>query len=88
MVLSHSKRSNAGKAPARLDEAALSISPPFALPKPSKNASSRSREASVASQALRSLKETVLQSTKCLILSIKLQAKQIMQSSIQPASLY
>jgi hypothetical protein len=88
MVLSRSERSNAGKAPTRLDEAALSISPPFALPKPSKNASSRSREASVASQASRSSNEAVLQPTKRLILSIKLQAKQITQPSIQPASLY
>jgi hypothetical protein len=34
--LNRSKRSNAGKAPARLDEAALSTPPPSAQPKPSK----------------------------------------------------
>jgi hypothetical protein len=39
MVLIPSKRSNAGKAPARLDDAALSTPPPSAQPKPSKKAS-------------------------------------------------
>jgi hypothetical protein len=33
MVLTRSKRSNAGKAPARLDEAVLSAPPPSAQPK-------------------------------------------------------
>jgi hypothetical protein len=87
MVLSRSKRSNAGKAPARLDEAALSTPPPSAQPKPSKRACSRSREASVASQASKSSKMAVPQPAKRLVLSIKPQAKQTTQPSIVPASL-
>jgi hypothetical protein len=87
MVLSRSKRSNAGKAPARLDEAALSTLPPSAQLKPSKRACSRSREASVATQASKSLKKAVPQPAKRLVLSIKPQAKQTTQPYIVPASL-
>jgi hypothetical protein len=87
MVLSRSKRLNAGKAPARLDEAALSTPPPSAQPKPSKRACLRSREASVASQASKSSKKAVPQPAKRLVLSIKPQAKQTTQPSIVPASL-
>jgi hypothetical protein len=87
MVLSRSKRLNAGKAPARLDEAALSTPPPSAQPKPSKRACSRSWEASVATQASKSSKKAVPQPTKHLVLSIKPQAKQTTQPYIVPASL-
>jgi hypothetical protein len=87
MVLSRSKRLNAGKAPARLDKAALSTLPPSAQLKPSKRACSRSREASVATQASKSSKKAVPQPAKHLVLSIKPQAKQTTQPYIVPASL-
>jgi hypothetical protein len=83
MVLSRSKRSNAGNAPQRLDEAALSTPPPSAQPKTSKKASSRSQQASVASQASKNSKKAT-QPAKRLVLSVKPQAT---QPSIQPASL-
>jgi hypothetical protein len=87
MVLSRSKRSNAGKAPGRLNEPALSTPPPPTQSKRSKKASSRSREESVASQALQSSKKAA-PPAKRLILSIKSQAPQATQaSSIRPASL-
>jgi hypothetical protein len=86
MVLSRSKHSNAGKAPVRLDEVALDTPPPSAQAKTSKKAFSRSREASIVSQALKSSKKAAPQPTKRLILSIKPQATQLMQPSIRPAS--
>jgi hypothetical protein len=90
MVLGRSKRSNAGKAPGRLDEPALSTPLPPTQSKTSKKASSRSREESLASQASKSSKEAA-PPAKRLVLSIKPQATQATQatqaSSIRPASL-
>jgi hypothetical protein len=84
MALRREKRSNAGKAPQRLDEGILSTPPPSGQSKPSKKASSRSREASIASQALKSSKKAAAPPAKRLVLSVKPQAT---QASIQPASL-
>jgi hypothetical protein len=69
MVLSRGKRSNAGKAPTRLDEAALNTPPLSTKPKTSEKASSGFREASIASQASKSSKK-VAPPVKPLILSI------------------
>jgi hypothetical protein len=86
-VLGRSKRSNAGKAPGRLDKPALSTPPLSTQLKTSKKASLRSREASIASQALKSTKKAA-PPAKRLVLSIKPQATQPTQASfIRPASL-
>jgi hypothetical protein len=58
-VLSREKRTNAGKAPQRLDEAALDTPPPSGRPKASKKALLKARSVSVISQGLsRSKKHT------------------------------
>jgi hypothetical protein len=84
MALRREKRSNAGKAPQRLDEGILSTLLPSGQSKPSKKASLRSRETSIASQALKSSKKAAVPPAKRLVLSVKPQAT---QASIQPASL-
>jgi hypothetical protein len=84
MALRREKCSNAGKAPQRLDKGILSTLPHSGQSKPSKKASLRSREASIASQALKSSKKTAAPPAKRLVLSVKPQAT---QASIQPASL-
>jgi hypothetical protein len=80
MVLSREKRTNAGKAPQRLDEAALDNPPPSGRPKASKKAVSKARSVSVVSQgSSRSKKRTP---------AVSKRAKSALRAqSTQPASL-
>jgi hypothetical protein len=80
MVLSREKRINAGKAPQRLDEAALDTLPLSSRPKASKKAVLKARSVSVISQGLsRSKKRTP---------AVSKQAKSTLKAQLtQPASL-
>jgi hypothetical protein len=86
MLLSRSKRSNAGKAPGRLDEPALSTLPPPTQSKHQKGLFKVLRGVCSFS-GLKELKKAV-PPAKRLVLSINPQATQATQaSSIRPASL-
>jgi hypothetical protein len=79
MVLSREKRSNAGKAPQRLNQAILSTPPPSAQLKTSKKTVKRPRQTSVVSQAsqgLKASKKAPPAPLKRLILALKKQGMQ------------
>jgi hypothetical protein len=76
MVLSCEKRSNAGKAPQRLNQAILNTPPPSAQLKTLKKTVKRPRQTSVVSQAsqgLKALKKAPPALLKRLILVLKKQ---------------
>jgi hypothetical protein len=80
MVLSRSKRSNAGKAPPRLDDATASTPPPSAQPKASRIAVAKGRSVSVVSQGSNRAQKLTLSALK--------RAKSASRTqSVQPASL-
>jgi hypothetical protein len=84
MVLSREKRSNAGKAPQRLNQAIPSTLPPSAQLKTSKKTVKRPYQTSVvpqASQGLKASKKALPAPLKRLILALKKQGR-------QPADLY
>jgi hypothetical protein len=79
MVLSREKRSNAGKAPQRLNQAIPSTPPPSAQLKTSKKTVKRPYQTSVvpqASQSLKALKKAPPALLKRLILALKKQSTQ------------